>query len=71
MLQLLLHCLPLVQRGGSAAGSVFTVSASKDPFALQVLNGGRTLTGQMYRMTTCEITYGPLNCDFVFRADNE
>jgi len=25
----------------------------------------------MYRMTTCEITYGPLNCDFVFRADNE
>jgi hypothetical protein len=37
----------------------------------QVLNGGRTLSGQMYRMTTCEITYGPLNCDFVFRADNE
>jgi hypothetical protein len=37
----------------------------------KVLNGGRTLSGQMYRMTTCEITYGPLNCDFVFRADNE
>ncbi len=38
---------------------------------VQVLNGGHTLAGQMYRMTTCEITYGPLNCDFVFRADNE
>lgn len=25
----------------------------------------------MYRMTTCEITYGPLSCDFVFRGSNE
>lgn len=40
-------------------------------FTMQVLNGGRTLAGQMFRMTTCEITYGPLNCDFVYRADNE
>ena len=38
---------------------------------LRFLLQGHTMAGQMYRMTTCEITYGPLNCDFIFKADNE
>ena len=42
-----------------------------DPKAKHIMNGGRTQQGQLYRMTTCEITYGPMNCDFVFRGSNE
>eukprot|EP00884_Botryococcus_braunii_P017639 jgi/Botrbrau1/4559/Bobra.60_2s0046.1 len=29
-----------------------------------------TLHGRLLRMTSCEIMYGPLNCDFVWRPDN-
>lgn len=29
-----------------------------------------TLTGTLFRVTTCELLYGPLNCDFVWKSDN-
>ena len=29
-----------------------------------------TLEGTLLRESTCEIQYGPLNCDFVWRPDN-
>lgn len=32
---------------------------------------GATLTGALYRVTTCELQYGPMNCDFVWGATNE
>ena len=42
-----------------------------NPHAHHIEGGGHTQQGQLYRMTTCEITYGPMNCDFVFRGSNE
>lgn len=41
------------------------------PDTQKLINDGVTLSGQLYRQTTCEITYGPLNCDFVLKGDNE
>ncbi|KAL3139980.1 hypothetical protein ABBQ38_004267 [Trebouxia sp. C0009 RCD-2024] len=32
---------------------------------------GATLSGELYRVTTCELQYGPMNCDFVWGATNE
>ena len=32
---------------------------------------GSTLNGQLYRVTTCELQYGPMNCDFIWGASNE
>ena len=32
--------------------------------------GGDTLAGRLYRISSCEILYGPFNCDFVWRPDN-
>lgn len=32
---------------------------------------GATLNGQLYRVTTCELQYGPMNCDFIWGASNE
>jgi hypothetical protein len=31
----------------------------------------KTLDGTLLRVLTCELQYGPLNCDFKWRADNE
>lgn len=32
---------------------------------------GATLVGNLYRTTTCELQYGPMNCDFNWGATNE
>ena len=32
---------------------------------------GETLQGALYRVTTCELQYGPMNCDFIWGATNE
>lgn len=37
----------------------------------KLITKGVTLSGQLFRQTTCEIMYGPLNCDFILQADNE
>jgi hypothetical protein len=29
-----------------------------------------TLTGTLFRVTTCELLYGPLNCGFIWKSDN-
>ncbi|EIE27018.1 hypothetical protein COCSUDRAFT_83577 [Coccomyxa subellipsoidea C-169] len=29
-----------------------------------------TLTGTLFRVTTCELLYGPLNCNFIWKSDN-
>ena len=29
-----------------------------------------TLTGTLFRVPSCEILYGPLNCDFVLTGEN-
>ena len=34
-------------------------------------NDGATLSGALYRVTTCELQYGPMNCDFIWGASNE
>ena len=34
-------------------------------------NDGATLSGALYRVTTCELQYGPMNCDFIWGATNE
>jgi hypothetical protein len=31
----------------------------------------RALDGRLLRVLTCELQYGPFNCDFALRADNE
>ncbi|CAL8466894.1 g6430 [Coccomyxa elongata] len=36
-----------------------------------VFPGNRhTLTGTLFRVTTCELLYGPLNCGFIWKSDN-
>ena len=30
----------------------------------------KTLNGTLLRMVSCELMYGPLNCDFVWKGDN-
>lgn len=34
-------------------------------------DGGETLSGQILRTTTCELQYGPMNCEFVWKGTNE
>ncbi|KAK9810746.1 hypothetical protein WJX73_004650 [Symbiochloris irregularis] len=31
---------------------------------------GETMSGRLYRIGSCEILYGPFNCDFLWRPDN-
>ena len=31
---------------------------------------GATLNGSLFRVTTCELLYGPLNCAFIWKSDN-
>lgn len=31
---------------------------------------GRTLAGRWFRVPTCELRYGPFNCNFVWKVDN-
>lgn len=52
-------------------GQPACIADAYPPDAPRLVDGGVTLSGQLFRQTTCEITYGPLNCDFVFRGDNE
>ena len=40
-----------------------------DPHA-QPPKAGRTLAGRWFRVPTCELRYGPFNCNFVWKADN-
>lgn len=39
--------------------------------AKKLTTDGVTLSGQLFRQVSCEIMYGPLNCDFILQADNE
>lgn len=40
------------------------------PDCLTGPGSGPTLSGQFYRISSCEIMYGPFNCDFSWRPDN-
>jgi hypothetical protein len=31
---------------------------------------GATLNGSLFRVTTCELLYGPFNCAFAWKSDN-
>ena len=32
---------------------------------------GRTLAGTLYRIVTCDLYYGPINCNFLWSPSNE
>lgn len=32
---------------------------------------GATLAGHLYRITSCQLQYGPMNCDFIWGGTNE
>ncbi|KAK9841564.1 hypothetical protein WJX74_007998 [Apatococcus lobatus] len=34
-------------------------------------HGGKTLSGQIFRTISCELYYGPFNCNFYWQSDNQ
>lgn len=32
---------------------------------------GKTLAGTLFRVITCDLFYGPMNCDFLWSSSNE
>lgn len=53
--------------GGSYGDGAFSAAGQPAP-----LGGGCELfNGTLIRVSTCQLEYGPLNCDFVWRGSNE